>query len=120
MKTFDVFTIATNLWFIAQRRNSFNNNFIRYCINLHVQFLGAAGSKATSFPGSLIVPPPGGGGKMRDSGNEVGSKANLGVICSICWGYAAKLLGGLTVCSVLQPLFAVTSYVQFWTQTVFW
>ena len=25
---------------------------------------------STSFPGSLIVPPPG-GGKMRDPGNEV-------------------------------------------------
>ena len=33
-------------------------------------------ANATSFPGSLILPPPGarerGGGRMRDPGNEVG------------------------------------------------
>ena len=36
---------------------------------------GGADQLPTSFPGSLILPPPGsseGGGKMRDPGNEVG------------------------------------------------
>ena len=50
-KTIEKFSAATsievfhNLYKQTRFLNN-NKNFTRYCINLHVQFLGAAGSKA--------------------------------------------------------------------------